>query len=139
MAQIRHLFFVCGEASGDLHAGTLAKKILEIDHGIRISGVGGDILRAAGANIFSDIKDLGVMGLFDVLRKLPRFLALKDLVINKIREEKPDAVILVDFSGFNLRLAKEINRSVPVIYYVSPQVWASRPGRIKTIKDYVDR
>jgi lipid-A-disaccharide synthase len=79
------------------------------------------------------------MGLFDVLKKLPLFFSLKKLILQKIRQGKPDAIILVDFSGFNLRLAKAINKTLPVIYYVSPQVWASRPGRIKTIRKYVHK
>jgi len=96
-------------------------------------------MRAAGAEVISDIRGLSVIGFFDVIKKLPKFFALKKLIRKKIKEEKPDAVILVDFSGFNLRLAKEINKTIPVIYYVSPQVWASRPGRIKTIKEYIHK
>jgi len=139
MAEIKHIFIICAEASGDLHAGNLAKRILEINPDIRISGIGGTFMRQSGANIYCDIKDLAVIGFFDVLKKLPKFFALKKLILEKIKEEKPDAIILVDFSGFNLRLAKKINKTLPVIYYVSPQVWASRPGRIKTIKDYIHK
>lgn len=79
------------------------------------------------------------MGFFDVLKKLPKFLALKQLILSKITAQKPDAIIFVDFSGFNLRLAKAINNTAPTIYYVSPQVWASRPGRIKTINKYIKK
>ena len=139
MDQIKHIFIVCGEASGDLQAGNLAKRILELNPGIRISGIGGESLRDSGANIYCDIKGLAVIGLFDVLKKLPKFFALQKLILEKIKENKPDAVILVDFSGFNLRLAKKINKALPVIYYVSPQVWASRPGRVKTIKEYIHK
>ena len=94
-------------------------------------------MAAHGAEIYCDIKELSVFGLFDVLKKLPRFFALKKLILEKIEKEKPDAIVLIDFSGFNLRLAKSINKKIPVIYYISPQVWASRPGRIKTIKEYI--
>jgi lipid-A-disaccharide synthase len=139
MAQIRHFFIICGEASGDLHAANLAQKILEIDPQIKISAVGGINLASAGVRIICDIKDLAVIGLFDVFKKLPRFFALQKLILKKIEAEKPDAIILVDFSGFNLRLAKKINKTIPVIYYISPQVWASRPGRVKTIRDYIDK
>ncbi len=96
-------------------------------------------MRQSGANIYCDIKDLAVIGFFDVLKKLPKFFALKKLILQKIKEEKPDAIILVDFSGFNLRLARKINRTIPTIYYISPQVWASRPGRVKTIKEYIHK
>ena len=96
-------------------------------------------MRQAGARVFYDIKDLAVIGLFDVLKKLPKFLSLKKLILQKIKQEEPDAIILVDFSGFNLRLAKAINKTILAIYYISPQVWASRPGRIKTIKEYIHK
>ncbi len=135
----KHLFIICGEASGDLHAGNLAKEILALNPQIKISGVGGETLRQAAAEIYSDIKDLAVIGLFDALKKLPKFLALKKLILKKIEEKKPAAIIFVDFSGFNLRLAKTINNTIPTIYYISPQVWASRPGRVKTIKKYISK
>jgi lipid-A-disaccharide synthase len=117
----------------------LAKKILEINPKIKISAVGGECLRQAKAGILYDIKDIAVMGFFDVLRKLPKFLALQKLILQQIKAEKPDGLILVDFSGFNLRLAKKVNKAIPVFYYVSPQVWASRGGRIKTIKKYISK
>lgn len=110
-----------------------------ISNGVKISAVGGALLRKAGAEIFYDIAGLAVMGLFDVLKKLPRFFTLKKIILEKIAREKPDAIVLVDFSGFNLRLAKAINKRIPVIYYVSPQVWASREGRVETIKKYISK
>ncbi len=139
MAQINRIFIICGEPSGDLNAAGLAKAILHLNPEIKISGIGGANLRDSGANIYYDIEGLAVIGFFDVLKKLPKFFALKKLILEKIKEEKPDAIILVDFSGFNLRLAKAINKTIPAIYYVSPQVWASRPGRVKTIKNYIHK
>ncbi len=139
MAKENNILIVCGEPSGDLNAANLVKAIKQLCPDVKISGVGGEMLRKAGANIYCDIKGLAVLGLFDALKKLPSFFALKDFLLQKIKEEKPDAVILVDFSGFNLRLAKEINKSVPVIYYTSPQIWASRAGRINSIKKYVSK
>ena len=135
----KQIFIICGEASGDLAAADLAKKILEINPQIKISGVGGEFLRQVASEIYCDIKDLAVIGLFDVLKKLPRFFALKKLILQKIKERKPDAIICVDFSGFNLRLAKAINNTIPTIYYISPQVWASRRGRVQTIKKYISK
>ncbi len=139
MAQIKHLFIICGEPSGDLNAANLASAIKKINPSIKISGVGGPLLRQAGGETFCDIKDLAVMGLFDVLKKLPKFLELKKLILEKISQEKPDALVLVDFSGFNLRLAKDLNRKIPVFYYISPQVWASRTGRVEIIKKYIHK
>jgi lipid-A-disaccharide synthase len=136
MAQ-KNILIICGEPSGEIHAANLASALKKIDPEIRISGIGSDLLRNAGVEIFYDIKGLSVMGFFDVLKKLPKFLALKQLILSRITAQKPDAIIFIDFSGFNLRLAKAINNTIPTIYYVSPQVWASRPGRIKTINKYI--
>jgi lipid-A-disaccharide synthase len=137
MAQVKKIFIVCGEPSGDLLAGNLAQEIKKLDPAIEISGVGAEHLAKSGAKIFSNIKELSVMGFFDVLKKLPKFLGLKKLILEKINTDKPDCLILVDFSGFNLRLAKTINRRIPIIYYVSPQVWASREGRINCLKKFI--
>lgn len=138
MAQ-KHLLIICGEASGELHAANLSRQILKLNPQIKISGIGSDGLRASGVEVFYDIKGLAAIGLFDVLKKLPQFFALKKLILEKIKQTLPDAVIFVDFSGFNLRLAKAINHRIPAIYYVSPQVWASRSGRIRTIKKYISK
>ncbi|MFH1190600.1 MAG: lipid-A-disaccharide synthase [Candidatus Omnitrophota bacterium] len=139
MAKIKNILIICGEPSGDLLAGNLVNAIKNIDPQIKISGIGGTNLAKTGCEIFYNIKDLSVMGFFDVLKKLPRFFRLKKMILNKIDAEKPEAIILVDFSGFNLRLAKAINKRIPVIYYVSPQVWASREGRIKSIKKFISK
>jgi len=131
------IIIICGEPSGDLNAANLAKAIKGINPEVKIIAVGGTHLRNAGVEICYDIKGLSVIGFFDALKKLPKFFALKDFILKKIAQENPDAVIFVDFSGFNLRLAKSINNKVPTIYYISPQVWASRPGRVKTIRAYI--
>lgn len=138
MAQ-KKILIICGEPSGDLHAANLAKRLKEIEPSLKISGIGGNLMQQVGAEIYYDIKELSVIGLFDVLKKLPKFFSLKKLILKKIKEENPKAIILVDFSGFNLRLAKTINKTIPVIYYISPQVWASRPDRVKTIKKYIHK
>ena len=137
MAQVKKIFIVCGEPSGDLLAGNLAQAIKKLDPAIEIGGVGGEYLAKSGAKIFCNIKELSVMGFFDVLKKLPRFFKLKRLILEKINTDKTGCLILVDFSGFNLRLAKTINKRIPTIYYVSPQVWASREGRVNCIKKFI--
>jgi len=138
MAQ-KTVLIICGEPSGELHAATLVSALKNINPGIRILGVGSRLLERSGAEIIYDTAGLSVMGIIDVLKKLPRFFSLKQFILNKIAADKFDTVIFVDFSGFNLRLAKAINNSIPTIYYVSPQVWASRPGRIETIKRYIKK
>ena len=139
MAKPKHILIICGEPSGDLNAADLTQKILNLNPNVKISGIGGALMRNAGAKIYYDIKDLAVIGLFDVLKKLPKFLSLKKLILQKIKEEEPDLIILVDFSGFNLRLARKIKRTIPIIYYISPQVWASRTSRVKTLKNYITK
>jgi lipid-A-disaccharide synthase len=126
----KNLLIVCGEASGDLNAAGLTRQLLKLNPRFRLYAVGGPNLSKAGAILFADIKELSVIGLFD---------ALKKLILEKIETLQPCAIILVDFSGFNLRLAKALHKRLPVIYYTSPQVWASRQGRVKTIKKYVDK
>jgi lipid-A-disaccharide synthase len=135
----KKILIICGEASGELHAAGLTLALKKINPGLKVFGVGSELLRQAGAEIIYDIKGLSVIGLFDALKKLPKFFELKKLLLDKIKQEKFDAVIFVDFSGFNLRLAKDINNAIPTIYYVSPQVWASRPGRVQTIKKYIKK
>jgi len=139
MERSKNILIVAGEASGDLHAANLAKALKEINPNLRFFGIGGASMRNTDVEIYRDIKDFAVLGIFDVLKKLPRFIALKNLILQKISEKRIDALVLVDFSGFNLRLAKKINKKIPTIYYISPQVWASRPGRIKTIKRYISK
>ncbi len=135
----KKILIICGEASGEIHAAGLIEELRKLSPDIKVSGTGSELLRSKGAEVFYDIKDLAVMGFFDVFKKLPKFFALKKLILSKIKAENPNAVIFVDFSGFNLRLAKEINNTTTTIYYVSPQIWASRPGRIKTLKKYIRR
>jgi len=135
----KKIIIVSGEPSGDLQAGLLISGLKELDSGIGVFSVGGSCSQKAGAEIIQDIKGLSVLGFFDVLKKLGEFKKLMRLVLDKIEEIKPEAIILVDFSGFNLRLAKKINKRVRTIYYISPQVWASRPGRIRTIKKFIDK
>ncbi len=133
----KKILIICGEPSGELHAANLTSAIKKIDPELKVFGVGSGLLRQAGAEILYDIKGLSVFGIFDVFKKLPKFFELKKFLLDQIKQEKFNAVIFVDFSGFNLRLAKELNNSVPTIYYISPQVWASRPGRVQTIKKYI--
>lgn len=135
----KKIIIVSGEPSGDLQAGLLISGLKELDSGIKVFSVGGEYSQKAGAEIIRDIKNLSVLGFFDALKKLGEFKKLMRLVLDKIEEIKPEAIILVDFSGFNLRLAKKINKRIKTIYYISPQVWASRPGRIKTIKKFIDK
>ena len=134
------LLLSCGEASGDLYAGALTRELLALDPGLRIAGLGGPQFAAAGGRLIDDYREISVTGLTEWIPKLPRLLAARRRLVAAARSERPDALILIDFSGFNFRLAPSIKRlGVPVIYYISPQIWASRAGRLATIRAIADR
>ena len=134
------LLLSCGEASGDLYAGALTRELLALSPSLSIAGLGGPQFAAAGGRLVADYRELSVTGLTEWIPKLPRLLAARRRLVASARAERPDALVLIDFSGFNFRLAPAIKRlGVPVIYYISPQIWASRAGRLDTIRAIADR
>ena len=136
----RQIMIIAGEASGDLHGSNLVKAIRRLDAGISFFGIGGEKLKHQGVDLFFDIKSLSVMGATEVLGKLPVIFRALYRVKNLLQEHRPDLVILIDFPGFNLKVsgyAKALG--IPVLYYISPKVWAWRSGRVKKIKARVDR
>jgi len=134
------LLLSCGEASGDLYAGALTRELRDLDPSIVVAGLGGPQLEAAGGQLLDDYRELSVTGLIEWIPKLPRLLATRRKLVDAARAQRPDALVLIDFSGFNFRLAPAIKRlGVPVVYYISPQIWASRPGRLATMRAIADR
>jgi lipid-A-disaccharide synthase len=134
------LLLSCGEASGDLYAGALTRELLAIDPALHIAGLGGPQFAAAGGRLVDDYRDIAVTGLTEVIAKLPRSFAARRRLVADARADRPDALVLVDFPDFNFRLAPSIKRlGVPVIYYISPQIWAWRAGRLATIRAIADR
>jgi lipid-A-disaccharide synthase len=130
----------CGEASGDLYAGALTRELRAIDPTVTVAGLAGPQFAAAGGTLVDDYRDIAVTGLTEWIPKLPRLLAARRRLVAAARVERPDALVLIDFSGFNFRLAPLIKRlGVPVIYYISPQIWASRAGRLATMRAIADR
>lgn len=130
----------CGEPSGDLYAASLASEIRRLDPGATITGFGGEQMRAAGARLVGDFSGLSVTGLIEVARLLPRTYAIYRRLVADARATRPDVFVAVDFPDFNFRLAAAVRRlGVPVVYYISPQLWAWRPGRMKTMKRIADR
>ena len=133
------LLLSCGEASGDLYAGELTRELLALNPALTITGLGGPQLAAAGGRLIDDYRDLAVTGLTEAIAKLPRSLEARRALLADAQRERPDALILIDFPDFNFRLAPPIKRlGVPVIYYISPQIWAWRPGRLATIRKIAD-
>lgn len=135
MAPTKKILLVCGEPSGDLHASNLVKDLHSLDGSIRFFGMGGNLCKKAGVDIAFDISDLALVGLIEVLKNIFTVGRAYRAVLKKIDVESPDLAILVDYPGFNLRLAAELKkRSIPVVYYISPQVWAWGRDRINIIK-----
>ena len=136
----RRVLISCGEASGDLYAGALVNALRTFDPAIRVSGFGGERLRTAGADLVGDYRGLTVTGLVEALGVLRRSWRMLDAIGAAARDLRPDVFVAIDFPDFNFRLLPVMRRlAVPIVYYVSPQLWAWRPRRIRTIKKYVDK
>ena len=132
---------VAGEASGDLHGSHLVESLKKLQPEITFSGLGGPLLHKAGVELYEDLTRLAVVGFWEVLKHFKDFQRIFEMMLSKIKEAQPAAVILIDYPGFNLRLAREIKKAgIPtkVIYYISPQVWAWKESRIKLIKKVCD-
>jgi lipid-A-disaccharide synthase len=130
----------CGEPSGDLYAGALAVEIRRREPDAAIFGLGGQRLMAGGGELLADYRGLSVTGLVEALRVLPRSMAVLNRLIDTARSERPQAVVLVDFPDFNFRLGAAIKRlGIPIIYYIGPQLWAWRSGRMEVMKRLADR
>lgn len=133
------LCVITGEASGDLHASHVVAELRRLDPSLEVFGMGGEMLRAAGMRVIEPIEQLGIVGLFNVIKQLPMLRRVFERVATSIAEERPDAVMLVDFPDFNLRLAQRCKRlGIRVIYFISPQVWAWRRRRVHQIARDVD-
>jgi len=139
---MKTIYFVAGEVSADNHGAALMRSLRELDPELKFIGRGGPQMQQVAGNQFKNwIGDAAVLGLWEVLRKYGYFRKQFRETLKEILESKPEAVVLIDYPGFNLRLAHALQRQLPqqkVIYYVSPQVWAWNPGRIKRMARSVD-
>ena len=132
-------YLVAGEASGDLHASNLIKAIAQRDSSAQFRFFGGDMMKAAGGTLVKHYRELAYMGIWPVLTHLGTILGGATLCFKDISEWKPDAVILVDYPGFNLSIAKKVHKlGIPVYYYISPKIWAWKSWRIRNIRRDVD-
>jgi lipid-A-disaccharide synthase len=130
----------CGEPSGDLYAGALAVEIRRRQPDAAIFGLGGQRMMAGGGELLADYRGLSVTGLVEAVRVLPKSLSVFNRLVEAARIEKPQALVVIDFPDFNFRLAAAIKRlGVPVIYYISPQLWAWRKSRMNVMKRLADR
>tara|TARA_B100001250_G_scaffold409161_1_gene432939 strand:+ start:1780 stop:2904 length:1125 start_codon:yes stop_codon:yes gene_type:complete len=134
------IFLIAGEPSGDLHGAKLIKEIKKAEPYSSFIGHGGDQMKNAGMKIIKHINDLSVMGFFEVLKHLPKFLKIMGETIKIIERTKPDRIILIDYPGFNLRLAKNIYYlKIPITYFILPQAWAWKEKRVELMKKVIDQ
>ena len=130
----------CGEASGDLYAGALVRSLLARDPSVEVFGLGGPHSRDAGADLVGDFRGLAVTGLVEAVQVLPQSWNMYRRLIDAARTRRPDVLVVIDFPDFNFRLMAAVRRlGVPIVYYVTPQLWAWRPARLQTMKALVDR
>ena len=130
----------CGEPSGDLYAGALVSEILRREPAAEVFGFGGQRLAAAGARLIGNFHGFSVTGLTEAIRVLPRSFAMLRRLTAAAREQRPDVFVAIDFPDFNFRLMAALHRlGIPVVYYISPQLWAWRAHRMETMKRFVDR
>jgi lipid-A-disaccharide synthase len=133
-------YIIAGEPSGDLHGSNLIRELKKLDPQAEIKCWGGDLMRAAGGELLKHYRELAFMGFMEVVKNLPTIMRNFKICKEEISLFRPDAVILIDYPGFNLRIARWAKQQrLKVIYYISPQVWAWKENRVKTIKATVDK
>ena len=134
-------YIIAGESSGDLHGSEIIKSIQNINSNIHFRGLGGPLMQASGLKSLENFKRLAVMGFLEILKDLPFFLNLKKKIISDICNKNPEKIILIDYPGFNLSLAKTLKQhtDIPILYYISPQVWAWKEKRASIIQKYIDK
>ena len=137
---VKKVLLVTGEASGDLHGSHLVKHLKRRDPSLRIYGIGGEELRKAGMEILFHAQELSVVGIVEVCARLPQIVRAFQTLKREIVSSPPDLLILIDYPDFNLRIAAVARKHrVPVLYYISPQIWAWRQNRVKKIARLVDQ
>ncbi len=135
----KKILIIAGEASGDLHASNLLLELKKQYPGLYAFGLGGEKLKNAGAEIMTDLTKLAVVGFFEILKNYWKFRRIFYDVLKKTDAVRPDAAILVDYPGFNLKLAAELKkRNIKIVYFISPQVWAWGKKRVDFIRSHID-
>ena len=138
--KLSHIMVLTGEPSGDLHAGHLVREIKKLNDHVYFSGIGGPHLENQNVDLFYNISKLSAMGLTEVLMQFGQIKKAFDLFKKKLKVNRPDLIILVDYPGFNLKAAQfaKDNYNIKILYYITPKVWAWKKSRLKKIKRYID-
>ncbi len=132
------ILIVAGENSGEKYGADLIRAYLELDPQASFFGVGGQEMAATGADVLYSIEELNIVGIFEAIASYPRVRRMLASLRKEAVKRKAKAAVLIDSPDFNLRLARLLhNEGIPILYYISPTVWAWRPGRLRTIKRYV--
>jgi lipid-A-disaccharide synthase len=140
MNESKKILIVAGEASGDLHGSSLIRELKNINSQFQFFGIGGDKMEKEGMELIYDIDKLSIMGFFEVLKNIRLIRDVMKTMAIAVEQRRPDLVVLIDYPGFNLRFAKEVKkRGIPIVYYISPQVWAWGGNRIKKMKGLIDK
>src|SRR5580765_1378545 len=133
-------YIIAGEASGDLHGSNLIKELKKLDAAADIRCWGGDLMQQAGGHLVKHYRDLAFMGFAEVVKNIGTILQNLKFCKQDILQFQPDALILIDYPGFNLRITKWAKQQgLKVIFYISPQVWAWKENRVKMMKEYIDK
>ncbi len=136
----KKILIIAGEASSDLHAANLVKEIKALIPGLEFFGLGGIKMARQGVRLYANIVDLAVVGFAEVLKNIRKFQILFHQLLKEVDKLRPSLAILIDYPGFNLRLAAELKkRNIPIVYYISPQIWAWGRNRINLIKKLIKR
>jgi lipid-A-disaccharide synthase len=137
---VRRVMIIAGEASGDLHGAGVVRELLRRVPGAEVFGMGGERMRHEGADILVHVDDMAFMGVVEVVRNLRAVMRAEKRLKAVLNDRRPDVVLLIDYPGFNLRFARAVRTaSIPVLYYISPQVWAWHGNRVHTMRRLVDK
>jgi len=135
----KKIYIIAGEASGDSHGAHLVQEIYKLDHSVKFYGLGGSKMKEAGVDVSHDLTRISALGLTDVLINYFKYRKIFYAALKEAERLQPDLIILIDSPAFNLRFSKKINRKFPVLYYISPQIWAWGGRRIHTIKKFISK
>ena len=134
------VMIIAGEASGDLHGSGVVRELKRRDPDCIIYGIGGDKMRAEGMELIFNVREISVMGFWEVLQHLPLLKSVERTLQAVLKVKKPDVLLLIDYPGFNLRFARAAHAlGIKIVYYISPQVWAWKSGRVKKMKELIDK
>lgn len=140
MNEPKKILIIAGEASGDLHGSGLVRELRRKSPGLDIFGIGGDKMKREGVELIFHVEKLAFMGFFEVLKNLSFVRRVMKTMVSAAETRKPDLAVLIDYPGFNLRFAKKVkNLRIPVVYYISPQVWAWGGNRVKKMQQLIDK